>query len=331
MALGALQQGYKGALAAWLGFTLPSAALLILFALGLSNYGEQLAPGWLHGLKIAAVAVVAQAVWGMYSNLCQGRQRLALMLASAMITLYFKSAHSQWFAIMVAAGIGSWWLRNVTHPPATPSDRLLPLSPTVAISCLVLFILLLCLLPLLAAGHPHSSLSEFAALFRVGSLVFGGGHVVLPLLHQETVLTGWVSENTFLTGYGAAQAIPGPLFTFAAFLGAAKVTAPSGIAGGLWYLVAIFLPSFLLVLGILPFWHRLRVNPVMQAALAGVNAAVVGLLLAAFIHPIAGSALHNVGDAVLALLTLFALVHLKIPAWLVVMLCAGASFLLSRV
>lgn len=319
MALGLSRAGYRGVLAAWLGFTLPSALLLIMFALGVTRWGDALAPGALQGLKIVAVAVVAQAVWGMARNLCPDAPRLTLMAAAACGVLWLPGVWGQVGVIVLGGLVG----RAFLHASSDGVHEALPLTVGQRAGALwiSLFFLLLALLPVLAALWPHQALTLVDAFYRAGSLVFGGGHVVLPLLQAEVVPTGWVDGDAFLAGYGAAQAVPGPLFTFAAFLGAAMQQAPTAWLGGLLCLLAIFLPSFLLVAGALPFWERLRRSPGIQASLLGVNAAVVGLLLAALYDPVWTSAIHGSGDFALALLALTALVAWKLPPWLVVLAC----------
>ncbi|MEX5560703.1 chromate efflux transporter [Pseudomonas rhodesiae] len=327
IALGLTRAGYGGAAAAWAGFTLPSALLLILFALGLAHYGTAVPAGVLHGLKVVAVAVVAQAVWGMARNLCRGAARLLLMLLAAAAVLWQPSAWAQ-VGVIAAAGLAGLVLFKpalATEPDALP----IPLSRRAGALWLLLFAVLLVGLPALAHGLPHHSLALVDAFYRSGALVFGGGHVVLPLLQAEVVAPQWLSNDVFLAGYGAAQAVPGPLFTFAAFLGASMNQAPSGWLGGVVCLLAIFAPSFLLIFGALPFWQSLRHSPRTQAALAGVNAAVVGLLLAALYHPVWTSAIFNLYDVALAVLALVALMVCKLPPWLVVAGCAALGGLLG--
>src|SRR3990167_9014197 len=310
IALGLSQAGYRGAAAAWAGFTLPSAIALILFALGLAHYGGALPHGALHGLKVVAVAVVAQAVWGMARNLCRGVLRVALMLIAACVVLLQPSAWAQVW-VMVAAGVAGLLLfkpESSAEPDALP----IAISRRTGALWLMLFLLLLVALPLLAAWALNPTLALVDAFYRTGALVFGGGHVVLPLLQAEVVPSQWVSNDVFLAGYGATQAVPGPLFTFAAFLGASMTHAPSGWPGGVIALLAIFAPSFLLIFGALPFWANLRKSPRTQAALAGVNAAVVGLLLAALYQPVWTSAVFTGYDAALALLALIALTVWKL-------------------
>ncbi len=317
IALGLSRSGYRGALAAWLGFTLPSAIALILFALGIASYGDAMPAGVLHGLKVVAVAVVAQAVWGMARNLCPDAPRISIMAAATCFVLLIPSAWGQVSVIILAAIVGLLLFKpqqGEAHDPLPISVR-----RRVGLFWLALFFALLLGLPLLAAVFPNQTLAMVDAFYRAGSLVFGGGHVVLPLLQAEVVPTSWVDNDAFLAGYGAAQAVPGPLFTFAAFLGASMNQAPTGWLGGLICLLAIFAPSFLLVVGALPFWEHLRRNLRTQAALLGINAAVVGLLLAALYQPVWTSAIHGPQDFGLALVALVALMFWKLPPWLVVL------------
>ena len=327
MALGLSRAGYAGALAAWLGFTLPSAIALILFALGIASYGDAMPAGVLHGLKVVAVAVVAQAVWGMARTLCPDVPRISIMVAATCCVLLVPSAWGQVGVIIAAALIGLVAFRS---QPGTAHEPLpISIRRRTGLLWLALFCALLLGLPLLASLFPSPLLAMVDAFYRAGSLVFGGGHVVLPLLQAEVVPTGWVDGDAFLAGYGAAQAVPGPLFTFAAFLGASMNQAPGGWLGGLVALLAIFLPSFLLVLGALPFWEQLRRNRRTQAALMGVNAAVVGLLLAALYQPVWTSAIHRPEDFGLALVALIALLFWKLPPWLVVLGSGALGALLS--
>ena len=317
MALGLSRAGYAGAFAAWAGFTLPSALALILFALGIASYGDALPTGVLQGLKIVAVAVVAQAVWGMARSLCPDALRASMMAAAACFVLLVPTAWGQVGAIVIAGLVGLALFR----PDAGAGHEALsiPVSRRAGGMWLGLFFALLAGLPLMVLVFPGQTLALVDAFYRAGSLVFGGGHVVLPLLQAEVVPTGWVDGDVFLAGYGAAQAVPGPLFTFAAFLGASLNDAPSGWLGGLICLLAIFAPSFLLVAGALPFWERLRSHLRTRAALTGINAAVVGLLLAALYDPVWTSAIHGPTDFALALVALIALMFWKLPPWLVVL------------
>jgi len=316
LAIGLLRGGYRGSLAAWAGFTLPSAIALTLFALGIATWGDALPDGVLQGLKIVAVAVVAQAVWGMARTLCTDAPRIAIALAAASTVLLLPFIWSQVAVIATAGLIGVVFFR----PATTEAHVALPVAVKrrAALLALALFFALLMLLPLLASGTDNPLLALLDAFYRAGALVFGGGHVVLPLLQAEVVQPGWVDRDTFLAGYGAAQAVPGPLFTFAAFLGASMNESPSGLLGAAVCLVAVFVPSFLLVIGVLPFWERLRSNRRTQAALAAVNAAVVGLLLAALYDPVWTSGIKALEHFVLALLALAALMYWKLPPWLVV-------------
>lgn len=327
IALGLSRSGYSGALAAWAGFTLPSAVALILFALGIASYGDTMPSGMLHGLKVVAVAVVAQAVWGMARNLCPDTPRITIMAATTCFVLLVPSAWGQVGAIIIAAVIGL----SLFKPQQGAEHDPLPISMRyrAGLFWLILFFLILIGTPLLTAMFPNQILLMVGTFYRVGSLVFGGGHVVLPLLQAEIVHSGWVSNDTFLAGYGAAQAVPGPLFTFAAFLGASMNQTPSGWLGGLASLLAIFAPSFLLIFGALPFWERLRRNTRMQAAMLGINASVVGLLLAALYQPVWTSAIHTPQDFGFALVALVALMFWKLPPWLVVVSSGVAGWLLS--
>jgi chromate transporter len=320
IALGITRAGLWGGLAAWLGFTLPSAFALTLFAIltnGLHNFAQS---GWLHGLLVVAVAVVAQAVWGMATNLCPDRPRITIALLAAIAILIFPIAIVQ-ILILAIGGLIGWRLlrkNDVTKPSVLP----LAIPRRLGVASLTIFFALLIASPVLRFAFPLQALALFDTFYRVGSLVFGGGHVVLPLLQREVVPAGWVTNDQFLTGYAAAQAVPGPLFTFSAFLGAVSKPTPNGWLGALIALVAIFLPSFLLVIGILPFWNRLRSIEAFQAALRGINAAVVGILLAALYQPIWVSAIHSPIDFALSLLAFGLLVVWKVPPWIVVLLSA---------
>lgn len=327
IAIGLSRAGYTGALAAWTGFTLPSAIALILFAMGITSYGDIIPSGVLHGLKVAAVAVVAQAVWGMGRNLCTDVARVSIMALAACFVLLVPSALGQVSVIAIAAIIGLILFKpekGMAHDPLP-----ITVKRRTGIFWLFLFFLLLIGLPLITALYPSQTLSMIDTFFRAGSLVFGGGHVVLPLLQAEVIPAGWLSNDTFLAGYGATQAVPGPLFTFAAFLGSSMNQTPSGWLGGMICLIAIFAPSFLLVMGALPFWEGLRQNLRTRAALSGINAAVVGLLLAALYQPVWTSGILDAKDFGLALVALVALMFWKLPAWLVVMSCGAAGWLLT--
>ncbi len=327
IAIGLSRAGYAGALAAWVGFTAPSALALILFAYGVGTLGDLSGVGWIHGLKVAAVAVVAQAVLGMMRTLAPDRERATLMIVAAAIVLAVPSAWGQIGAIAFGALVGLW----LPGPNTTQDHVSLPLrtGKQAGVMFLALFFLLLGGLPLLAAAMGSHTLNVFEAFYRAGSLVFGGGHVVLPLLQASVVPPGWVDNDSFLAGYGAAQAVPGPLFTFAAYLGAAMTQPPDGWIGGLLCLMAVFLPSFLLVLGALPFWEELRRRPAAQAMLRGVNAAVVGLLLAALYNPVWTAGITGAGDFALAAAAFLLLFMWNTPPWLVVVLSAAGGALLA--
>lgn len=320
IALGVLKGGLKGAIAAWLGFTLPSAVMLVLFGtvLEYADYGGHAA--WLHGLKVVAVAVVAQALWGMGRTLCPDRTRATLAIAAALLTYLIPGAVGQLGAI-VMGGLAGWlWFATAHQLPHSPRQFLV--TRRAGAIAIVLFLVLLLALPLAESNYGGYPLQLFDRFFRVGALVFGGGHVVLPLLQAQVVPNGWVSNDVFLAGYGAAQAVPGPLFTFSAYLGAVSHQSPNGALGAVIALIAIFLPSFLLVVGAVPYWESFRQHATAQKAMMGVNAAVVGLLLAAFYQPVWTSAILSKADFGLASAAFLLLVFWKTPPWLVVILCA---------
>jgi chromate transporter len=324
MSIGLLRAGLPGALAAWIAFTAPSAIALVLFAYGASALEGPVAAGVLHGLKIITVAVVAQAVWSMGRSICTDRARLTIAFVSAGLLLAWPGAAIQVLVIAAAAVGGALLLRTSAAPQAGGLEIRVPAGMAAAAG--VLFLALLLLLPLAAVTLHSTAVSMFDTFYRAGALVFGGGHVVLPLLQSEVIPRGWVDNETFLAGYGAAQAVPGPLFTFAAYLGAASGVAPNGWAGALLCLAAIFLPSLLLVLAALPYWEKLRRQPSARAALAGVNAAVVGLLLAALYQPVWTSAIGNALDFALALGAFLLLVAWRwSPLWVVLAAIAAGA------
>ncbi len=329
IAIGLLRGGYRGSLAAWAGFTLPSAIALMLFAFGISSWGEAVPEGLLHGLKIVAVAVVAQAVWGMARNLCTDGTRISIALLAACAVLILHNAWAQLGVIALAGLVGVMLFRPTSKGSPAPHQGRRDRS--VAGVFLFLFFALLMTLPALAAASSSQLLELFDTFYRAGALVFGGGHVVLPLLQAEVVPNGWVSNDIFLAGYGAAQAVPGPLFTFSAFLGGSIGTGSAGLINAAVCLVAIFIPSFLLVFGVMPFWDRLRANRRVQAALGGVNAAVVGLLLAALYDPVWTSAIFSPSDFALALVALVALMAWRLPPWLVVLVGGLAGWAIAAV
>ncbi|WFU09561.1 chromate efflux transporter [Rhizobium sp. CB3090] len=321
-AMGLLRAGPLGALAAWSAFTLPSALILLIFATAATALDNTLGQALLHGLKLVAVAVVAQAVWGMAKSLTPDRPRAGIALA-AIFMVTFGGALGQLAAIVLGAVAGLALCRGVVveHKPSFSFG----ISRSAGLICLLVFLLLLFGLPLLVSALDSQGLRLFDAFYRSGALVFGGGHVVLPLLQAEVVRPGWVSENAFLAGYGVAQAVPGPLFTFSAYLGAAMIPSPHGLAGAAISLLAIFLPGFLLLVGTLPFWDRLSTYPLAQAAMRGANAAVVGVLAAALYNPVWTSAVLTSADFALALSGFLLLVVWKSPPWIVVVLMAASA------
>ena len=309
--IGIMKSGILGGLFAFIGFTLPSVIALILFALLLNhvNIGEA---GWIHGLKIVAVAIVAQAILGMAKNLTPDLKRKAIALFVLIGTLLWQSTYTQVAFILLSALIG--FLLFKEQEDSEEKSIPFPISRRFASICLVLFFALLFLLPILREFTSSHWIAMFDSFYRSGALVFGGGHVVLPLLEREVVPSGWVSKETFLAGYGATQAVPGPLFTFAAYLGAVM----NGWQGGLLATIAIFLPAFLLILGTLPFWDTLRRNTKIKGALMGVNAAVVGILISAFYQPIWSSSILAPIDFALGSLLFSMLVFWKLPPWIIV-------------
>lgn len=321
--IGVARGGVLGGIVSFLGFTLPSVIALIIFALILQghNIGET---GWIHGLKLVAVAIVAHAVLGMAQNLTPDLKRKIIALLALVITLLWQTIYSQIGIILFSAFIG-YLLYKQHNIQENNSDVHFPISKKLGIICLTLFFGLLFLLPFLREVTSIQWVAMFDSFYRSGSLVFGGGHVVLPLLEREFVPTGWLSEETFLAGYGATQAVPGPLFTFAAYLGAII----NGWKGGLIATIAIFLPAFLLILGTLPFWESLRRNPKIKGALMGVNAAVVGILIAAFYQPIWTSSIIEPIDFAFAAILFCMLVYFKLPPWIIVITGAAGGILLT--
>jgi chromate transporter len=320
IAVGVLRAGLPGGLAAWLGFTLPSAILLVLFARSIHGLDLSSA-GWLLGLKIAAVAVVAQAVWGMARALCPDRERASIALVAALIVTAWPTAWGQVLVIVLAGLVGLRLLPGGAEAASAAPVRV-PFGRGLGGVALVLFFALLIALPLARYATGGHVVAVVDAFYRSGALVFGGGHVVLPLLQAEVVPPGWVTREQFLAGYGAAQAVPGPLFTLSAYLGAVMQPAPSGWAGAALALASIFLPAFLLVVGTLPFWDALRARPAFRRALRGINAAVVGLLLAALYDPVWTGSIHGPADFALALVAFGLLALWSAPPWLVVALTA---------
>ncbi|NDV86844.1 chromate efflux transporter [Aurantimonas aggregata] len=326
MAIGLQRAGYLGLLAAWTAFTLPSAILLVAFAYGASALGADGGSGWIEGLKAAAVAVVAHAVLGMARTLTPDRERAAIAVAGMVLALLIPSAGGQVLVIALGAVLGLAWLRGVAPGTSDSGGLEVPVSRAAAFGALAMFAALLVLLPVLSATTGSAAVTLFDGFYRAGALVFGGGHVVLPLLQAEVVDPGLVSRDAFLAGYGAAQAVPGPLFSFAAYLGAVMNAPPTGIAGAAIALVAIFLPSALLIVGALRFWERLRRAPLSQRALAGVNAAVVGLLAAALYDPVFTEGVTSKGTMAIAAVAFVLLASWRVPAWAVVIAAGVAGF-----
>ncbi|HSS86885.1 MAG TPA: chromate efflux transporter [Reyranella sp.] len=325
--IGLMRAGYSGALAAWTGFTLPSAIVLLLFAYGVGSLSGPVGGGLLHGLKLVAVAIVAQAVWGMARSLCPDRIRASIAAVAAVIILFSAASVAQIAAILLGAIAGLALCREA--PPAAGGHLAMPVSRTVGIAALTAFAVLLAAVLALAGRLPSQGFDLFAAFYRSGALVFGGGHVVLPLLRGAFVAPGWIGDDAFLAGYGAAQAVPGPLFTFAAYLGALVTPEPHGLAGAAIGLFGIFLPGLLILIGTLPFWDAFRSRAGAQAAMRGVNAAVVGLLGAALYNPVWTSAVKTSGDFALALVCFVLLVAWRAPPLVVVLVSACGGILLA--
>jgi chromate transporter len=326
-ALGLSRHGLSTGLAAWLGFTLPSALLLFAFAGMAASFTGPIAIAAIHGLKIVAVAVVAQALWGMAQTLTPDLRRIAIAALAALIVLLLAGSFGQIMAIATGAAAGLIVCRGIDTASASPLP--VTVSHRFAVASLALFFLLLTTGPLFTAAN--HTLAVFHAFYRSGALVFGGGHVVLPLLSDAVVRPGWLSPATFLAGYGAAQAVPGPLFTISAYMGALLNTSPNGAWGALLALVAIFLPGMLLLMGVLPFWNGLRARPDLQAAMRGINAAVVGILAAALYSPLWTSAITGWRDIALAAAGFALLVLAKSPSWLIVLATVTVSVLLAAI
>lgn len=318
MAIGLQRAGFRGMLAAWAGFTLPSAILLVGFAYGVTALGDAAGTGWIQGLKAAAVAVVAQAVLGMARTLTPDARRATIAVAAMILVLLIPHAFVQVGVILAAGTAGLVWLRHHTTTQADSEPFAVRVPRWVAVTCLAVFAALLAGLPVLAVATGNGAIQLFDIFYRAGSLVFGGGHVVLPLLQAEMVPTGLVDQDVFLAGYGAAQAVPGPLFTFAAYLGTVTTVPPSGTLGAAIALVAMFLPATLLVVGALPFWERLRHAPHAQRALMGVNAGVVGILAAALYTPVFTEGITSIPALAIAAAAFVALTKWSSPPWAVV-------------
>jgi chromate transporter len=326
--IGLMRGGYLGGLAAWTAFTLPSAIALLLFAYGAGQLSGPIGTGLLHGLKLVAVAIVAQAVWGMARSLCPDRERASIATVAAVIVLFSASPIAQIGAILIGALAGLWLCRDAL-PPAAAGHISMPVSRTAGFVFLSAFAILLLAALLLTGRTSLPGFDVFAAFYRSGALVFGGGHVVLPLLREAFVTPGWVSDDSFLAGYGAAQAVPGPVFTFAAYLGAVLKTEPNGVAGAVVGTVGIFLPGLLILIGTLPFWDAFRMRMGAQAVMRGVNAAVVGLLGAALYNPIWTASVEGPPDVALALIGFVLLVAWRAPSFVVVLIGAVGGILLA--
>jgi chromate transporter len=330
IAIGIQHSGILGGIAAWIGFTLPSAIALVVFALLVRGSGIT-TTGWLHGLMVVAVAVVAQAVWSMARTLAYDAPRASIAFAAAIISLTLPSSVAQVLLIAAGAVAGLAFLRSTAEDRPEHSINLAGIGRAAALSCLSVFAILLVGLPIFRTVVHSHWIAVIDSFYRSGSLVFGGGHVVLPLLQREVVPLGWISDATFLAGYGAAQAVPGPLFSFAAYLGAVMKSAPNGILGAVLALAAIYLPSFLLVIGLLPFYGLLRSRRLVRAGLSGVNAAVVGILLAALYTPVWTSAILNAFDFALAIGAFLLLMVWKVRPWIIVVGGAIAGEILSLI
>jgi chromate transporter len=327
-AIGLMRAGYLGGLAAWVGFTLPSAIALVLFAYGADSLGGPIGTGLLHGLKLVAVAIVAQAVWGMARSLTPDRERASIAAVAALFILFSPSSLAQIAAILLGALAGVMLCRGAPTPAA--GHVTMPVSRRTGLVALAAFFLLLIGLQLLQ-GQLGQGIDLFTAFYRSGALVFGGGHVVLPLLREALVTPGWVSDDAFLAGYGAAQAVPGPLFTFAAYLGTMTKTGPNGLAGAVLGLIGIFLPGMLVLVGTLPFWDALRSRAGAQAAMRGINAAVVGILGAALYNPVWTSSVKGSADFAIALIGFVLLVAWRAPPLVVVMTGALGGIALALI
>jgi chromate transporter len=327
--LGLMRAGYLGGLAAWVAFTLPSAIALVLFAYGASALKGEIGSGLLHGLKLVAVAIVAQAVWGMARTLCPDRERASIAVAAALVILLSSSSVAQIGAIVFGGIAGLWLCRTPVVILLDQAHMSVPVSRRAGLVALTAFFLLLAGLPILSNLTHSQAVALFEAFYRSGALVFGGGHVVLPLLREATVAPGWVTDDVFLAGYGAAQAVPGPLFTFAAYLGAVMGPPPKGLAGAAISLVAIFVPGILALVAALPFWETFRKHARAQAAMRGVNAAVVGLLGAALYNPVWTTSVKGPGDFGLALVGFMLLTMWQAPPLVVVAVTAVGGVVLA--
>ncbi|MBJ7317243.1 MAG: chromate efflux transporter [Brevundimonas sp.] len=328
-ALGLMRAGPLGALAAWAAFTLPSAAALVLFAYGAQSLGGPIALALVHGLKLVAVAIVAQAVVGMAMTLTPDAQRAGIAVGATLIVSLAAGGLTQVAAITMGAILGLVVCRGAPQAPVQP--LLFPVSRRAGAAALLVFGVLLLGLPFLVIATDSHGWALFEAFYRSGAMVFGGGHVVLPLLQAGVVGPGWVGEDVFLAGYGAAQAVPGPLFTFSAYLGFIGAPAPNGLGGAFIALIGVFLPGLLILVGVVPFWGGVRTRPAAQAALRGANAAVVGILAAALYDPVWESAVLSPIDLTLAAAGFVLLVPFRTPPWLVILSLVASSMAVSLV
>ena len=329
LSIGFIKGGFSGALAAWLGFTTPSAIILILFGYGYSVYSDVIPFGVIHGLKIFAVAIVAQAIWTMGLTFCKDVKCILITVAVGFLIILSPTPLFQFFAIILSGVIGAFVFTVSAKNEISNFKYLIKIR--FALVLLTCFFIFLFLFPILVNVSDNPFLSVIDSFYRAGSLVFGGGHVVLPLLQAEIVSTGFVSNEAFLAGYGAAQAMPGPLFTFAAYLGTVSDSYPNGLFGGLIALLAIYLPSFFLVIGVLPFWHKLRKIMIFRKAIIGINAAVVGILIAAFISPVATNGILSLHDFIAAFV-LFVLIHFsKAPIWTLVIMASIECWIFNAI
>jgi len=324
ISIGMVRGGILGGITSWLGFTLPSVIVLVIFALAINGASIDGA-SWLSGLKLVAVAVVAHAIMNMGKKLTPDRPRITIAMVTAFILLFYQTALSQILLIVLAGIIGIMLFQNKELPQG--NDVGLTFKKRTGIISLSLFFILLIVIPVLASWSSSIYVTIFDTFYRVGSIVFGGGHVVLPLLEAEVVPNGLISKEMFLAGYGATQAVPGPMFTFSSFIG----TVMSGVSGAVVATIAMFLPSFFLLVGVLPFWDQLRKVKRVRAALLGVNAAVVGLLLAALYDPIWTSAIYSAKDVAVSLAAFTLLYFWKVPAWLVVIVTVIGNIIISAI
>lgn len=332
MAIGLRRAGYAGMLAAWIGFTLPAGVAMIVLAYLAPQLSQTWGEGWIHGLKVAAAAIVLQALIAMARQLAADplRAGMAIGAAAGVLIAHGSGAVPQIFALCAGGLFGLAWLRDLPWEPPQDDPVTHTVPPSVSAAAITAFAVLLMVLPFAASAFQAPLVGLASVFYRTGALVFGGGHVVLPLLEREIVGRSWLDQDTFLAGYGAVQALPGPLFTFAGFVGAAQSYAPAGWVGGVVAILAIFLPSLLLVVGLLPFWDRLKRYPQARGALAGVNAVVVGLLAAALWHPVLTSTVQRTADWALVAAAWVFLSVARLPPWLVVIGFAVATGVLTR-